>query len=55
MITESAHAQPSSAVKDEKEKSWEENEGKVSVGKQGRRELEKGKMRDLEKIKKGRN
>lgn len=39
-------------------KGWEANEGNGdtrSVRKQGRRELEKGKMRDREKIKKGTN
>lgn len=38
-------------------KGWEGNEGNRdtrSVRKQGRRELEKGKMRDRGKIKKGR-
>lgn len=39
-------------------KGWETNESNrdtQSVRKQGRRELEKGKMRDRGKIKKGRN
>lgn len=35
LITESKYAQPSSAVKDEREKSWEENEEKSECGKAG--------------------
>lgn len=35
LITQSRYAQPSSAVKDEKKKSWEENQGKSECGKAG--------------------